>query len=74
MVLAYYATPEADPLILDNLTGDIRLASQRTDLEPVYSFNDDDLWVTGLDASRGGASNVRLWRDLLERLVKEQAM
>lgn len=74
MVLAYYPTPEADPLILDNLIGDIRPASQRTDLEPVYGFNDDDLWVTGGTANRGGASNVRLWRDLLDKLAKEQAM
>lgn len=74
MVLAYYPTPDADPLILDNLIGDIRPASQRTDLEPVYGFNDDDLWVTGMDASKGGASNVRLWRQLLEKLAKEQAM
>ena len=74
MVLAYYATPDADPLILDNLTGDIRPASQRTDLEPVYGFNDDDLWVAGGSANPGGASNVRLWRDLLEKLAKEQKM
>lgn len=74
MVLAYYPTPDADPLILDNLIGDIRPASQRTDLEPVYGFNDDDLWVTGIAASKGGASNVRLWRELLEKLAKEQAM
>ncbi|QDL54547.1 transglutaminase-like cysteine peptidase [Rhodoferax aquaticus] len=74
MVLAYYPTPDADPLILDNLIGDIRPASQRTDLEPVYGFNDDDLWVTGGAARKGGASNVRLWRDLLEKLAKEQRM
>lgn len=73
MVLAYYPTPDADPLILDNLIDDIRPASQRTDLEPVYSFNDDDLWF-GVGALPGGASNVRFWRDLLEKLAKEQAM
>ncbi len=74
MVLAYYPTPDAEPLILDNLISDIRPASQRTDLDPVYGFNDDDLWVTGAAASKGGASNVRLWRDLLDRLAKEQKM
>jgi predicted transglutaminase-like cysteine proteinase len=74
MVLAYYPTPDADPLILDNLIGDIRPASQRTDLEPVYGFNDDDLWVIGLAASKGGSTNVRLWRELLVKLAKEQAM
>ncbi len=74
MVLAYYPTPDADPLILDNLNGSILPASQRTDLEPVYSFNDDDLWVQGGVSRKGGASNVRIWRDLLEKLAKEQSM
>ena len=74
MVLAYYPTPDADPLILDNLNGTILPASQRPDLEPVYGFNDDDLWVQGGASRKGGASNVRLWRDLLEKLAKEQNM
>lgn len=74
MVLAYYPTPDADPLILDNLTGDIRPASQRTDLEPVYGFNEDDLWVAGGAANPGGASHVRLWRELLARLAKEKSL
>ena len=74
MVLAYYPTPDADPLILDNINGDIRPASQRPDLEPVYGFNDDDLWVTGSTTRKADASNVRLWRDLLEKLAKEQRL
>lgn len=74
MVLAYYATPDAEPLILDNLTNDIRPASERPDLEPVYSFNDDDLWTTIGPGKKGGASNVRLWRELLEKLAKEQRL
>jgi predicted transglutaminase-like cysteine proteinase len=74
MVLAYYPTPDADPLILDNLINDIRPASQRTDLEPVYGFNDDDLWVSNGATRKGGASDVRLWRDLLQRLAKEEQM
>lgn len=39
MVLAYYAEPNQEPLILDNMTDEILPASQRTDLVPVYSFN-----------------------------------
>ncbi|WP_346193607.1 transglutaminase-like cysteine peptidase [Dechloromonas sp. ZS-1] len=74
MVLAYYPTPEAEPLILDNLTRELKPASQRPDLEPVYSFNDDDLWLPSGAAKRGGASQVRLWRDLKEKLAREQAM
>lgn len=74
MVLAYYPTPDADPLILDNLTRELKPASQRPDLEPVYSFNDDDLWLPSGATRKGGASQVRLWKDLVERLAREQKM
>jgi hypothetical protein len=74
MVLAYYPTPDAEPLILDNLTQDIRPASQRPDLEPVYSFNDDDLWLPSGQSKKGGSSQVRLWKEVLAKLAKEQHM
>jgi len=74
MVLAYYATPDAEPLILDNLVPDIKPASQRPDLEPVYSFNDDDLWTATGQTRKGAATQVRQWKLLLEKLAKEQAM
>ncbi|WP_234086659.1 transglutaminase-like cysteine peptidase [Azonexus sp. R2A61] len=74
MVLAYYPTPDGEPLIMDNLIPELRPASQRPDLEPVYSFNDDDLWTAAGVARKGGASNVRLWRELLEKLAREQRM
>lgn len=74
MVLAYYPTPDADPLILDNLLKEIKPASQRPDLEPVYSFNDDDIWLPSGVTRKGGASQVRLWRELLEKLAREQKM
>jgi len=74
MVLAYYAEPNAVPLILDNLEGTVRPASERTDLIPVYSFNDEDLLLARQgqrDASAGSASQIRLWRGLLNKLEKE---
>lgn len=74
MVLAYYPTPDAEPLIMDNLIPELRPASQRPDLEPVYSFNDDDIWLPSGATRKGGASNVRLWRELLEKLAREQRM
>jgi predicted transglutaminase-like cysteine proteinase len=74
MVLAYYPTPDADPLILDNLVREIKPASQRPDLEPVYSFNDEDLWLPNGTSRKGGSSQVRLWRDFLDKLAREQAM
>lgn len=70
MVLAYYATPGAEPLILDNLEDAVRLASERPDLVPVYSFNDEDL-VLVQGARKGNPSVIRAWRDLLRKLEAE---
>jgi hypothetical protein len=39
MVLGYYETPAAEPLVLDSLLDNIMPASQRKDLTPVFSFN-----------------------------------
>ena len=74
MVLAYYPEPDADPYILDNLSNEIWPASKRTDLEPVFSFNDDDLWSEGSQSRTGKSSQIRLWRDLLEKMDKEQKL
>jgi predicted transglutaminase-like cysteine proteinase len=74
MVLAYYPVPNAVPLILDNLEDKVRPASERTDLVPVYSFNDEDLLVTrpGQRTTNAGSSlQIRLWRSLLDKLEKE---
>jgi predicted transglutaminase-like cysteine proteinase len=71
MVLAWYPTPDADPLILDNLTNEILPASSRTDLEPVYSFNGDGLWLnrSGGDTKRiGEASKLGNWQKVKQRL------
>ena len=47
MVLTYYASTSAEPLVLDNLINDIRPASQRKDLLPVYAFNAEGLYLPG---------------------------
>ncbi|MBE0627558.1 MAG: transglutaminase-like cysteine peptidase [Burkholderiales bacterium] len=74
MVLAYYPAPGAEPLVLDNLENDVRPASQRADLVPVYSFNDEDLLLVreGQAGKRAGsARQIRLWRGLLDKLQQE---
>ena len=72
MVLAYYASPQAEPLILDSLVGDIRPASRRPDLTPVFSFNSDGLWQ-GVGGPRAGDPVARLsrWRDVLAKAREE---
>jgi len=73
MVLAWYQTPDADPLILDNLINDIKPASQRTDLDPVYSFNGEGLWLnrsSGEQARIGDADKLDHWQELNHRLTE----
>ena len=72
MVLAYYETPSAEPLILDNLISDIKPASKRTDLVPVYSFNGDGLWLSkqrGQGKRIGESGKLSRWVDLNTRLL-----
>lgn len=70
MVLAYYVTPRAEPLILDNFDPRVRPASERTDLEPVYSFNDDEVQLVK-DGRRANPSQIRAWLSVQNRLLAE---
>lgn len=74
MVLTYYPEPSAEPLVLDNLVPDIRLASGRRDLVPVYSFNADGLWLAkerGLGRFVGKADRLSRWTELQRRMARE---
>ena len=74
MVLVYYPAPDAEPWVLDNLITDLRLASQRTDLTPVFSFNSQGIWtsISGSDpAAAGGVGRLSRWQDLLQRARRE---
>lgn len=71
MVLTYYATPRDTPLVLDNLNPLILPATERQDLQPVYSFNGSGLWLaksigTGKRIDRG--DRLDPWRELLARM------
>ena len=72
MVLAYFPTPDAEPLVLDNINPSLLPASRRTDLVPVYSFNGSGLWLakeqTGRGQSVGSSDRIGHWRDLQARL------
>jgi predicted transglutaminase-like cysteine proteinase len=75
MVVTYFPTPDADPLVLDNLVDRIVPASQRRDLLPVYSFNGEGLWLAkarGTGQRVGGSDRIGLWRDLMTRMHEEQ--
>ena len=71
MVVTYYATQGAEPLVLDNLIDQIQSGSRRTDLLPVYSFNGSGLWLAqerGRGNLVGKSGRLRLWNELLERM------
>ena len=72
MVLAYYATPSAEPLILDNLITEVRPASRRPDLTPVFSFNAEGLWQgTGSQAAGDPVARLSRWRDVMAKARAE---
>ena len=70
MVLAYYPSGYAEPLVLDNLVSDIRPASKRPDLLPIFSFNRQGVFAGAAATATlgtGGTSRLSRWQDLLER-------
>lgn len=74
MVLAYYATASAEPLILDNLQTAIASAGERDDLVPVYSFNGEDLWLAKnrqRNIRVGDAGRIKLWNNLRRKMTEE---
>lgn len=72
MVLSYYPSPNAEPWILDNIKPQILPASQRPDLTPIFSFNDQGLWAANSAQNRGSASSrLSRWRKLLVKLQQE---
>lgn len=72
MVLAHYARPDAEPVILDNLIGELRPASRRPDLTPVFSFNSEGLWQGTAGASAGDpVARLSRWREVLSKAAVE---
>lgn len=74
MVLTYYSSPRAIPVVLDNLIPQIKLATKRTDLLPVYGFNGMGLWLAkskGRGKKVGGSSRLSLWTDLKQRMLSD---
>ncbi|QVM86960.1 transglutaminase-like cysteine peptidase [Pseudomonas lalucatii] len=75
MVLTYYPTPNAQPLVLDNLERDIRPAAERGDLLPVYAFNHHGIFLakSPQQKSRQSPRMLSRWSELNERIVADGA-
>lgn len=72
MVLAYYEHPDDDPLVLDNLDPQIRPASERDDLKPVWGFNGESIWLVpqlrGRGELVGGSHRIGRWQHVITRM------
>ncbi|WP_065261689.1 cysteine protease LapG [Pseudomonas bananamidigenes] len=73
MVLTYYSSPDAMPLVLDSLIDPIKPASERTDLLPVYSFNAEGLYLPGAKGNKkvGDTKRLSRWQDVLKKMQAE---
>ena len=73
MVSTVYSSPTAEPLVLDNLIGEIRPASQRKDLLPVYAFNAEGLYLPGANGGKrsGDTKKLSRWQDVLKKMQAE---
>jgi len=74
MVLTYFSSPSAEPLILDNTNFKVFPASSRQDLKPIYNFNGDSLY---LSRKKGKGKQVKIhakthqkWDTLIERIQR----
>jgi len=73
MVMVYYPSPGAEPLILDSLVDSIKPASERRDLLPIFTFNGAGLWLAhdrGQGKLAGKSSRLTAWNDLLQRMAE----
>ncbi len=71
MVLTYYHKPNSTPIVLDNINKKLKLATKRTDLRPVYSFNASGLWQAknkGKTSVKVGKNNLKNWKKLMSRI------
>lgn len=65
MVLMY------DDFILDNINSNVLKLKERTDLVPVYSFNEYGFWIEKIDNRILLNKKLAVWEDLLGRTKAE---
>jgi len=74
MVLAYYATPDGDPLILDNINPAVLTGSQRADLRPMFGFNGLGLWEAQELKGRNASHPYSSWSTEWKRVQADAAL
>lgn len=73
MVLSYLPENSLEPYYLDNLRPEMLTASERNDLQPFYSFNDDGLWLfdsaDGWSRKFASGGRITKWDEFQARLL-----
>ncbi len=72
MVLLYFEHESAVPWVLDNINATVLPVSQRSDLTPVYGFNDEGMWLfNGWQSTQslGLAMRPSHWLDVKKRMI-----
>jgi predicted transglutaminase-like cysteine proteinase len=69
LVLVFTGTERSRGFVLDNLTNEIIASARRKDLTPIYSFNEEWLWVGRSNNPLRAASTLTRWTDVQNRLV-----
>jgi len=76
MVLIYFDKPDAMPLVLDNFNNSVRPKNERDDLKPVYSFNNEGLWLAkdeGFGRKIINSRGVSGWSKLLLKIQRKNS-
>ena len=72
MVLAFYPELNATPIILDNIKPQLLNADQRSDLQPIFSVNTDELHARkDPKFYKNSTAQLSPWRDLLTRMHQD---
>lgn len=77
MVLTYSPEPEEDLLVLDTVNREILPVSRRSDLVPVYSFNQGGYWLARQQegwngVQLGSPTRLSMWWGLLQRAPEKR--
>jgi len=69
MVLSYFTSPDAVPILLDNVNLRLKLATERPDITPVFSFNASGLLKSKHkgNPSKTMQYNLAAWQKLMQR-------
>jgi len=69
VVLAYYAAPGAEPLVLDCAVQTLEPLSQRHDLSVGYGFNENQIFAEGINPK--SLALIKGWPEMVDRLRAE---